>query len=62
MVRYQKEVIHNKSQPNLKETGVRTKRIERCYYCNEKITGEFITDKSRKKIRISCYPCNADMT
>jgi hypothetical protein len=57
MVRYQKEIIPNRIQPNLKETGIRMKKIERCYYCNEKISGDHHTDKSRKKMRISCLEC-----
>jgi len=57
MIRYQKELIPNNSQPNLDETGIRTKKTERCYYCNEKISGVFVKDTSRKKIRISCLEC-----
>ena len=55
MGKYQKELIPNKSQPNLDEVGVKTKRTERCYYCNEKLKGQYHTDKSRKKTRLSCF-------
>jgi hypothetical protein len=57
MGKYQKELIPNKSQPNLDEVGVKTKRTERCYYCNNKIKGIFVKDTSRKKTRLSCFKC-----
>jgi len=60
MGKYQKELIPNKSQPNLDEVGTRTKKTERCYYCNEKLKGDYHTDKSRKKTRLSCFKCGMD--
>ena len=57
MGKYQKEFIPNKTQPNIDEVGVKTKRTERCYYCNEKLKGDYHKDKSHKKVRLTCYKC-----
>lgn len=57
MGKYQKEFIPNKIQPNIDEVGVKAKKNERCYYCNEKIKGSYHVDKSQKKVRITCYKC-----
>jgi hypothetical protein len=59
MGKYQKEIIPNKTQPNLNEVGSRIKKVQKCYFCNEKIKGNFITDSSRKKFRLYCFKCGS---